>query len=95
MANVNEQMQHDLREVLDEAHSGAMTSAAFRDALESIYRRHLGEDAELPGNIEARREASELYDDRLGTIERHHQLERVGRALGLEPEPGGASSRRH
>jgi len=94
MANVNEQMQHDLREILGKAQAGAITSAAFRDALESIYRRHLGEDADLPGNIEARREAGELYDDRIGTIERHHQLERVGRALGLEPEPGGAASRR-
>jgi len=86
---VNEQMQHELREMLEDAYANEMPSAAFRDRLELIHRRYLGEDADLPRYIESRREAGELYDDRLGTIERHHQLELVGRALGLELEPGG------
>jgi hypothetical protein len=82
---VNEQMQRELREILAEAQSGEMSSAAFSDGIELIHRRHLGVDADLPANTRSRRRASELYDDRLGTIERHHQLERVGRALGVEP----------
>ena len=87
---MNEQMQRELRQILAEAQTGDMSSAAFRDGLESIHRRYLGADADLPANARSRRRASELYDDRLGTIERHHQLERVGRALGVEPAPGAA-----
>ena len=77
-------MEHELRDLLESVKAGVHTSETFAAALESIHRSHLGKGADDPKYVEVRRKALKRYMKLPETIEHHHQLERLAKALGVE-----------
>jgi len=80
-------MQRDLRGLLEEVKAGAHTRESFGARLEAIHREHLGIAADDPTYLEVRRKAMKRYMKIPETIEHHHQLERLAKALGVESTP--------
>ena len=78
------QMRVELGELLDVAHDGALSPTVFAERLESIHARYLGPDANSPAAIEARRRAVAAYDKLTSGRDRHHQLELIATALGID-----------
>jgi hypothetical protein len=80
-------MQRDLRDLLEAVKAGAHTPESFAARLEAIHRAHLGAEADDPTYVEVRRKAMKRYLKIPETIEHHHQLERLAKALGVESTP--------
>ncbi len=78
------QMGVALCELLDVAHDGALSPAVFAERLDSIHARYLGPDANSRAAIEARRKAVAAYDKLTSGRDRHHQLELIADALGID-----------
>ena len=87
-------MQHDLRDLLAAARLGELTPEGFNDRLAEIHVEHVGEAAHVSQYVDVRRTALAQYTKMADTIERHHQLERLARTLGIEPEPSEPLSSR-
>jgi hypothetical protein len=80
----NEQMQAELGELLSVARAGELAPTDFLERLESIHARYLGDEALAPEFVSRRGQALAAYDEvRLG-VDRHHQLELLAQALGVE-----------
>ena len=78
------QMRVELGELLDVAHDGVLSPTVFAERLDSIHTRHLGTDANSPAAMEARRKAVAAYDKLTSGRDRHHQLELIANALGID-----------
>jgi len=78
-------MIDELRALFFDARDGELTPTELGERLETIQRRH--GDADSPEVRKQRREAVAAYHDFTLTIERHHALERLARALGLGDDP--------
>jgi len=77
----------ELNALLEAARGRELTVAELRDRLNEIHRRYLGDAADAPDWVERRREAVAAYDDFSQTIERHHAIERLAKALGVDDDP--------
>lgn len=77
-------MRRELADLFASARSGELTRADFAARLESLHQRFLGEDAATPNMVEQRRAASKAYDDLTLGTDRHHNLERLAEALGID-----------
>lgn len=88
-------LQHDLRTLLTDVKSTDLGAAEFAERLEAIHRAHFGDDAGHSDLIAARRKSGVRHADYVLSIERHHALERLARALGLERESGLAAPDGH
>jgi hypothetical protein len=77
-------MRRELGELLASARSGELPASVFAARLVSLHGRFLGEDANTPGMVERRRVASVAYDDLTSGTDRHHDLERLAQALGVD-----------
>jgi len=80
-----ELMQRQLADLLTSVRGGELTPSDFTVRLESLHARFLGEAANTPDMVERRRVASKAYDDLTLGIDRHHDLERLAEALGIDP----------
>jgi hypothetical protein len=78
-------MQAELIALLAAAQAGDLTAEQFGERLELIHARHLGGDIDAPQFVSGRRDALAAYDEFTSGRDRHHQLELVIRALGLQP----------
>ncbi len=78
------QMRVELGELLDVAHDGTLSPTVFAERLDSIHARYLGPDASSPAAIETRRKALTAYDKLTSGRDRHHQLELIANALGID-----------
>lgn len=77
--------QSELRDLLAAARAGELESREFTARLESLHERLLGDGASTPEMTERRRAASKVYDELSAGMDRHHDLERLAQALGIEP----------
>lgn len=82
----NDEMRDELADLFADAAASRVTSEEFRNRLDSIHESHLGVDASSPQILAARTDALVAFNGLSDTIERHHQLEQLERALGLFPE---------
>jgi hypothetical protein len=78
-------MRRELGELFDSARDAELARSDFAARLESLHTRFLGENADTPEMVEHRRAASKAYDDLTSGTDRHHDLERLAHALGIDP----------
>ena len=81
----NEQMQGELGELLSVVRGEGLAPAEFLERLESIHIRYLGDDSNAPEFVTRRRKAFAAHEEFTMGVDRHHQLELLAQALGLEP----------
>ncbi len=82
----NAELERELTELLETARTAELTPADFLARLESIHARHLGSEANSPELVDRRLEALAAYDEITLGLDRHHELERLARALGIQEE---------
>jgi hypothetical protein len=82
-----DQMRADLTALLGEATAGELSSAGFRDRLAQIHTRYLGDNADTAANRTRRSKALRAFERlRREAPSRHHELELIADALGIQPE---------
>ena len=81
-----EQMQQELRAILASAERCELEPSDFVASLGSLHARFFGAKANTPDLVRSRSVAAKAYDDLLaGTgMDRHHHLERLAQALGVD-----------
>jgi hypothetical protein len=78
-------MRADLEALLVDVRAGALSLGAFVERLDSIQARFLSEERRASAHVAERRdEAIEAFMALIGDLEKHHQVERLARALGLD-----------
>jgi hypothetical protein len=80
-------MQADLAALHAAAADGRMEPGAFLEQLQLIHLRDLGDEADLPAFVRARHRAYMAYEELTLGRDRHHQLELLAVALGIEDDP--------
>ena len=80
----SEEMQQELRAFLDVVRDGQLTPATFLQQLEAIHGRFLGNDFNSVEHAKARQHALAAYDEFTGGIDRHHEIEQIAHALGID-----------
>jgi hypothetical protein len=85
-AELPEPIRADLAALLGDAAAGDLSSADFYDRLTQIHTRHLGDNANTPANKTSRARALRAFEH-LGreAPSRHHELELIAEALGIQP----------
>lgn len=91
----NDELVGELQELLAGVKAGEFGLADFPARLEAIHRTHLGKVADKPEFVAARRKAGDRHADYVLSIERHHGLERLARALGVGAESAHTLSDGH
>lgn len=76
-------MEHELRKLFSEVKAGEVTASGFEARLNEIHHSGLGSAAALPEYVTLRREAQTRFEQVNRTFERHHQLERLAKTLGI------------
>jgi hypothetical protein len=82
----NDGLVRELQVLLAGVKAGEFGLDDFSPRLDAIHRAHLGDAANEPELAAARRKAGDRHADYVLSIERHHGLERLARALGIESE---------
>ena len=77
-------MRRELVDLFVLARDGELARSDFHDRLKSLHARFLGADADAPDMVGRRRVASKAYDDLSSGTDRHHDLERLAQALGID-----------
>jgi hypothetical protein len=83
-------MQRELADLLTLVRNGQVDPSDFTARLEALHARFLGDDANAPEIVERRRAASAAYDELTAGTDRHHQLELLAKALGVDLAPPSA-----
>jgi hypothetical protein len=91
----NDGLVRELQELFAGVKAGEFGLADFSARLEAIHRAHLGGVADKPEFVAARRKASDRHADYALSIERHHGLERLAKALGIGAESAHTPSDGH
>lgn len=91
----NEGLVRELHALLAGVKAGEFGLSEFPERLEAIHRAHLGKAADKPEFVAARRKAGDRHADYVLSIERHHGLERLAKALGVGSEPARSFSDGH
>jgi hypothetical protein len=79
-------MRREIGDILASARWGEFEPAVFGARLEEVHARFLGDQAGAPDIVEQRHLAEKAYVQLLtGTEERHHYLELMADALGVDP----------
>lgn len=84
-------MLPDLRALLDDVRAGGLSADEFRERLTRIHEKHPVDEA-LSRRLESeRRQAFRAFDALTREApSRHHELERLAEALGVDIDPGPA-----
>ncbi len=80
----DEPLRLELNDLFASARSGQLERADFVARLQSLHAHFLGEEASGPKMMEQRRNAAKAYDHFLSGTDRHHDLERLAQALGVD-----------
>ncbi len=94
MAEFNDEAarRRELGDLLALARNGELDPSEFTALLESLDARFLGDDADAPALVQRRRAASAAYGELVAGMDRHHQLELLAKALGVDlPAPPSAA----
>jgi hypothetical protein len=78
-------MERELGSFLDVVRRGKLTPVAFVEQLEAIHGRFLGDELNSDEPVKARLDALAAYEELLSDIDRHHQIELLAQALGVDP----------
>jgi len=82
-----DQMHADLTAFLDDATAGELSSVDFYDRLTEIHTRYLGGNANTAANKARRAKALRAFERLTREApSRHHELELIAEALGIQPE---------
>jgi len=76
-------MHDELNALFWDARNESLTPSEFRERLEALHQRYFGVEADSRELVTRRLEAGAAYDEFRGTLERHHAVERLAHALGL------------
>jgi hypothetical protein len=79
-----EAMQHELVALLEEAQLRELSPEEFSTRLGTIHALHLADDLNSIENVQARRQALSAYEQLIGDIDQHHQIECMAAALGVQ-----------
>jgi len=82
--SAEEQMRGELGALLASVRDGELEPSTFEARLELLHARFVGKDASTRGMVERRRVAAVAYDDLTSGTDRHHDLERLAQALGVD-----------
>jgi hypothetical protein len=80
-----DRMERELRDLVASVASGEIPPATFNAQLESLHARLLGEDANTVAMVEHRVAAAKAYAKLSSGTDRHHDLEQLRSALGINP----------
>lgn len=78
-----ERLRRELGELFAAVRVGEVSVPDFAERLESLHARFLGKDAEALEMVERRKLAIKAYEHLTAGIERHHNLELIAEALGI------------
>ena len=79
-------MRDELTALLADVRVGAFSLGAFVEGLDAIQTRFLSEAQRASAQVvQQRDEAIEAFIALVGDLEKHHQVERLARVLGLDP----------